>query len=117
MRSSCFVCLAWLGLSVDPTHDTATHCFSYHRPAGGIKFEVGVSNETDDTGGDIEFTTGHNPDTSSGAFRVQTADGGREGSSGEISLRTGEANIGNSGAIVIETGENQRDGKGGEFMS
>ena len=72
-----------------------------------------MSNETDDAGSDIEFTTGYNPDASSGAFRVQTADGGRKGESGEISLRTGKAYEGNSGAVVIETGDNELDGEGG----
>ena len=59
--------------------------------------------ETYDDGASIEFKTGYNPNTSSGAFRVQTADAGRSGSSGEVSLRTGKARQGDSGSVLFET--------------
>ena len=51
----------------------------------------------------IKFKTGHNANTASGAFRVQTAEAGHSGNSGEISLRTGAAWQGNSGSTLVET--------------
>lgn len=69
---------------------------SHGGPVGSIKVEVG------DT--PIEFKTGFNPNTSSGAFRVVTADAGRSGNSGDVSLRTGKAREGDSGSVLFETG-------------
>ena len=71
--------------------------------------------ETDDAGSSINFTTGYNPSTSSGAFRVQTADAGVIGNSGEISLRTGQTTNGNSGSILFETGSTET-GEGGMIL-
>ena len=71
--------------------------------------------ETDDAGSSINFTTGYNPSTSSGAFRVQTADAGVTGNSGEISLRTGQTTNGNSGSILFETGSTET-GEGGMIL-
>lgn len=84
-------------------------------PAGEISIEVGEARETYDIGASIEFKTGYNPNTSSGAFRVQTADAGRTGDSGEISLRTGSAKDGNSGPFLVETGQSTH-GEGGEWI-
>ena len=84
-------------------------------PAGEISIEVGEARETYDIGASIEFKTGYNPNTSSGAFRVQTADAGRTGDSGEISLRTGSAKGGNSGPFLVETGQSTH-GEGGEWI-
>ena len=84
-------------------------------PAGGFSIELGETRETYDVGASIEFKTGHNPNTSSGAFRVQTADAGNRGNSGEISLRTGTAESGNSGSMLVETGS-AVNGEGGEHI-
>ncbi len=73
-------------------------------PAGGVRLEVGETREIYDVGVSIEFKTGHNPNTSSGAFHVETADAGNCGNSGEISLRTGKAKQGNSSSVLFETG-------------
>ena len=76
--------------------------------AGGFSVELGEARENAiDPGSSIEFKTGYNPRTSSGAFRVQTADGGLFHSSGEISLRTGNTQEGPSGAIILETGDGE----------
>ena len=109
-------------------------------PAGGVRIEVGEAvsrislslsthlnfvtivyshlqpeqRETYDVGASIEFKTGHNPNTSSGAFRVETADAGNRGNSGEISLRTGKAKQGNSGSVLFETGP-ASSGEGGSI--
>ena len=69
---------------------------------------------TDDGGSSIEFKTGYNPNTSSGVFRVQTANAGHTGNSGEIILITGKATKGNSGSISFETGST-KTGVGGEI--
>ena len=70
--------------------------------------------ETYDDGASIEFKTGYNPNTSSGAFRVQTSNAGRSGSSDEVSLRTGKARQGDSGSVLFETGLSS-SGEGGEW--
>ena len=70
--------------------------------------------ETYDDGASIEFKTGYNPNTSAGAFCVQTADAGRSGSFGEVSLRTGKARKGDSRSVIFETGLSS-SGKGGEW--
>jgi hypothetical protein len=83
-------------------------------PAGGVKIEVGETRETYDVGASIELKTGHNPNTSSGPFRVKTADAGIRGNSGDITLRTGKAKQGNSGSVLFETGP-ASSGEGGEW--
>ena len=87
---------------------------SHGGPAGKVSIEVGETRETYDVGAPIEFKTGYNPNTSSGAFRVQTADAGRTGNSGEVSLRTGKASEGDSGSVLFETGLSSI-GEGGEW--
>jgi len=82
----------------------------YSRP----HFVTICQRETYDVCASIEFKTGYNPNTSSGAFRVQTADAGRRGNSGEVSLRTGKANQGDSGSVLFETGP-AISGEGGEW--
>jgi hypothetical protein len=86
------------GSTVTPTA-TATRTIG-----GGTSLTAVARTSTYDVGASIEFKTGHNPNTSSGAFRVKTADGGNRGNSGEISLRTGKANQGNSRSVLFETG-------------
>lgn len=67
-----------------------------------------------ETGASIDFKTGRSDHTTSGSFRVQTADAGSRGNSGEISLSTGKAEIGDSGSVTVETGP-AIDGHGGEL--
>ena len=79
---------------------------------GGISMVAGTATDTIEEGGSISFTTGHSEWSSSGSFRIQTADGGVKGKSGEVSIRTGNTTSGNTGPMLFESGSSDA-GSGG----
>ena len=103
----------WLCLSSSLFSHIMYSCHTFYLY---LSLQLPKQRETDDIGSNIEFKTGYNPNTSSGVFRVQTADAGLKGDSGEISLRTGQAIKGNSGSVLFETGST-KTGQGGECWS
>ena len=81
--------------------------------AGGLNVELGSSQDNEDVGSSIEMTTGGSA-TSSGAFRIRTADAGDSGDSGDISFTTGSSERGKSGSVVIQS---EASTQGGRFQS
>lgn len=78
--------------------------------AGGLNVELGSSQDNEDAGSSIEMTTGGSA-TSSGAFRVRTADAGDSGDSGDISLTTGSSERGKSGSVLIQSEASTQGGR------